>query len=367
MILIYAILIIYALLIVAFIIGNYRLNNAELIEYPTTKVSVIIAFKDEEKNIENVVQCLINQEYSKDLLELIFVNDHSEDTGKHVIKELAIKSGGSIKILDLEDKIGKKEALNYGIENATGELLLTTDADCWMGSRWVLSMASEFERTNASFIAGPVGLESNNSIFENLMQIEFAGLLASTSGGFGINKPFMCNGANLCFTRSIYHELKPYESNKEKASGDDVFFLHQVKEGKHKRSFVNTKEAMVKTNGANDIMEFINQRIRWAGKSSSYRDIDTILIGLIVVLTNIGLLVSFYWFLMNVLTIISMLSLFLFKAIFDIILIYSAKRWVLSKNIIINSLLLSFIYPFYSVGIALLSLGFKPKWKGRKT
>ena len=110
---------------------------------------------------------------------------------------------------------------------------------------------------------------------------------------------------------------------------------------------------------------FFNQRLRWAGKSRGYRDLDIILIGLLITSVNLSLLFSFYKYLIGDYTLINLTSLFLIKSILDVALIYSARSWVLAKNIILNSLLLSFIYPFYSVGIALLSLVIKPKWKGR--
>jgi cellulose synthase/poly-beta-1,6-N-acetylglucosamine synthase-like glycosyltransferase len=365
-ILISIIFIAYTILIGGLILGNFRLVHSEITNSPKTKVSIIIAFKDEERNLEKLLRCLMSQDYSSDLLELIFVNDHSIDNGEEKLKLLSKSSPFLVKNLNLDKGEGKKKAIDFGIESSNGEFIITTDADCFMNPKWVLSLVSEFESTKASFIAGPVGLTSNNSFVENVLQLEFSALIASTSGGFGTNRPIMCNGANLGFTRKVYDELKPYESNAKQASGDDVFFLHQVKKNGLVMGFVNSRDALVSTKGSNRIIEFINQRIRWAGKSKAYRDIDTILVGLIVTLTNLVLLLSFFCFLIWELSFVNLSGLFLFKSILDIALIYSAKNWTLTKNIILNSLLLSFIYPFYSVGIALLSLAYKPKWKGRK-
>lgn len=357
---------IYSLLILAFIIGNRRLKAHSLKDNPRIKVSVIVAFKDEEKNIEILAKSLIQQEYPTDLLEFVFVNDHSNDRGKEVLRQALKESSFHYKILDLEDSKGKKSALDFGINSSEGELILTTDADCWMGPLWVKSMANQFKATQSSFVAGPVGLESDKSFVGNIMQLEFAALIASTSGGFGINKAFMCNGANLGFSRKLYDELKPYDANKNLASGDDVFFLHQVKDKKRNHSFNKNSAALVYSSVETDLMKFWKQRMRWASKSVDYQDEDIMGFGFLILIVNIVMILSVLSLVLSTKNLNLFLILFVWKYVLDTALIISAKRWIKAKNIILNSLLLSFIYPFYSVGIALLSLGFKPKWKGRR-
>ncbi len=356
----------YAILIIAFIIGNKRLSTHSKVETSTSKVSVIVAFKDEASNLERLVKSLLNQDYPSELLDFVFVNDHSKDKGKELLEKALTKSSFRYKILDLQNSEGKKNALDFGINSSYGEFILTTDADCWLDTDWVSSMVMQFVITDSRFISGPVSLSSENSTLGQLIQLEFAALIASTSGGFGINKPFMCNGANLGFTKALYDEFKPYENNSQIASGDDVFFLHACKSKSCKMSFVANHKALVFSSAPRNLKSFIEQRIRWAAKSKAYKDLFTILIGLVVFATNITLLVCLLYVLINLSNLIWFLALFGTKITLDFFLLLSAKNWIGVQKIFLNSLLLSFLYPFYSVGIALLSLIYKPTWKGRK-
>lgn len=366
MIVAYLIFFLYAILISVFIIGNLRLQSLKKQDIPRTKVSVIVAFKDEASNLERLVKSLLNQDYPSQLLDFVFVNDHSEDKGKELLEKALTKSSFRYKILDLQNSEGKKNALDFGINNSNGDFILSTDADCLTNSEWVSTMVKQLEFKKSRFIAGPVSLSSENSTLGQLIQLEFAALIASTSGGFGINKPFMCNGANLGFTKALYYEIKPYENNSQIASGDDVFFLHACKAKSCKMSFVANNKALVFSSAPRNLKSFIQQRIRWAGKSKAYKDLFTIFIGLVVFATNITLLVSLVYVLINLSNSIWFLALFGTKITLDFFLLLSAKNWIGVQKIFLNSLLLSFLYPFYSVGIALLSLIYKPTWKGRK-
>ncbi|KAA3652529.1 MAG: glycosyltransferase [Bacteroidetes bacterium] len=356
----------YGVLIASFIWGNLRMKSPRSHSALTTSVSVVIPFRNEEGVIEKLAKALLNQDFPKSLVEFVFVNDHSTDGGKEKLIACLMDSKLKYSILELTAETGKKAALNRGILQATGELIITTDADCWMNPLWLSSMVAQFETNKADFIVGPVVLESNHSLKANLLQTEFAALIASTSGAIGINKAFICNGANLAFKKALYIEIEPYQSNSNLASGDDVFFLHKAKAMNKKIVFANHEEAIVKTEMETNFNKFINQRVRWAAKSKQYKDSDTIAFGLIISFMNLCVLTSLLLTAFNKLAFSFLIGLLVFKFILDYLLLLSAKSWMSTKSTFKNALLLSFIYPIYAVGIALLSLGFKPQWKGRK-
>ena len=121
-------------------------------------------------------------------------------------------------------------------------------------------------------------------------------------------------------------------------------------------------EAIVNAQSVSTFTDFINQRVRWAAKSKSYSDKESLFIGFLVFAINLLLLVylikgDYGLFLV----------LFGFKFILDLIFISFSPKWISKKNLFINSIILSIVYPIYSIGIALLSLLYQPYWKGRKT
>ena len=68
-----------------------------------------------------------------------------------------------------------------------------------------------------------INLLSSFQITENIA------LTAITAGFCGINRPFMCNGANLAFTKHAYIEVNGYSNNFHISSGEDVFLLEDLK------------------------------------------------------------------------------------------------------------------------------------------
>tara|TARA_R110002096_G_scaffold352864_7_gene546074 strand:- start:16420 stop:17469 length:1050 start_codon:yes stop_codon:yes gene_type:complete len=333
-----------------------------------TSVSVIIPFKNEVSNLPLIFNSLKSQNYPSELCEIIFVDDYSSDDGFKHITEL-IKKDGLFKLVKNEFEQGKKYALEYGIQRAKNDLILTSDADCTFGENWIDSMVAVLESKNAHLVVGPVKLETDLSLIGSLIQLEFSALIASTSGAIGIGKAFMCNGANLAFSKKLFLDLNPFNTNSKHASGDDVFLLHKIKSVFSKSAsihFANHSNALVSSKTAIDFKQFIHQRLRWAGKSVSYKDGFSIFVGFIVFLTNLALLLSLITWLLGFISASMFLVFFLVKWLIDYLLLNSVETWIRPKKSFFYSFLLSFFYPFYIVSIALLSLLIQPEWKGRK-
>ena len=118
----------------------------------TKSVSVIIACRNEDQNILKLISCLKKQNFDKKKLELIFINDHSEDKTLELL-EKSQKNWSYLEVINLKDSItGKKNAIREGIKVAAGDIILCTDADCEMGERWIETIIKYFEDPNCRFI-----------------------------------------------------------------------------------------------------------------------------------------------------------------------------------------------------------------------
>jgi cellulose synthase/poly-beta-1,6-N-acetylglucosamine synthase-like glycosyltransferase len=100
-------------------------QHAEL-PVPSPRVSCIVAVKDEVDEISRCVQSMLGSDYPG--LEVIVVDDASTDGTTELLAELA--SAGQFRLLTLDRNVGKKRALSFGVEHATGEILIFTDSDC---------------------------------------------------------------------------------------------------------------------------------------------------------------------------------------------------------------------------------------------
>lgn len=358
----------YLLLVFFFIVGNYRLPvKPSLRIEDAAAVSVLVPFREEAKNLAALIDALMGQDYPSEKVELIFIDDHSTDSGAEIVKK---KLGNRLfQLLSMDKQFGKKAALRKGVEAASNELILTTDADCSMGEKWLESMMAYFQNDKPHLLVGPLSFQKKSGLWSAIVRTEFAALIASTAGAIGINRPFMSNGANLGFSRALYLSLGDDDLKTNVASGDDVFLLHAIKRKFGKKAiitFAADKDALVITQSTSSLKDFFNQRLRWASKSKFYRDAFTITVGSLVFLGNLNLILGFLATVSGLLKVEFLMGYFAIKWLVDSLLIYATKKWNPMQPSLITTFLLSLFYPFYIIAVALLSLLFKPHWKGRK-
>jgi len=354
----------YSCLLFVFIFAWQKLNRQMPVkaQIPSTFCSVLIAVRNEENNLNTLINSLLKQVFPKHLHEIIFIDDHSADQSKQLIQTYS-KKHAHIKYLALETALsGKKAAIKKGIKQAQGELIITTDADCEMGANWLSTIVLHYETKKPAMLIAPVVIQ-NYSFFERLQAIEFATLIASTAAAAAQNRAIMCNGANLAYQKQVFNQFSD-ALNSDFTSGDDLLLMLRIKKEKLPISFVNSPDAVVKTKAQNSLRSFWNQRKRWVSKTKAYRDFDIILTGIIVLSTNLSLL----YLIVNQLFTVYFVLFFLFKTSLDLGLMLMASKLVLSRNLrktwFWTFPVLQIIYPFYMLAVVLSGWG-KFRWKGR--
>jgi cellulose synthase/poly-beta-1,6-N-acetylglucosamine synthase-like glycosyltransferase len=315
------------------------------------KVSVVIALRNEEVNIPYLLEDLFKQDYPQEDIEFILVDDFSTDASYDLLQQ----SNFPIKVIR-SSKEGKKAAISRGVSSAQYDFILTTDADCRLSSDWVKQMLSPFADDNVHLVSGPVSYTNLNTVFDKFQAIEFMSLIGSGAGAIGADTAFMCNGANMAFRKSIFSS-----TNEHIASGDDVFLLHHVKKSNAKIAFVKEQSAIVFTSPKKSVTAFINQRKRWASKSSSYTDIAAQWVSVVVFLTNLLILLLLFIGKFKLL-----LILFLVKVLIDYRFVKSLSRFFFYEKYLSYYWLMSILYPFYIVWVALSSQLSSYEWKERK-
>jgi cellulose synthase/poly-beta-1,6-N-acetylglucosamine synthase-like glycosyltransferase len=290
---IYLILIIgglYVLVIASFFYGWIKLKPFQYANKKNdVKVSVLIPFRNEEKNIPQLLNVLISQSYPQYLVQIIAINDHSTDNSINKIEELNIHN---LQILNLpEGSAGKKAALLAGLNAATGVIIITTDSDCIPTLYWIETIVNYYHVYNPVMVLAPVIGRHHHSIFNKFQELELYSLLGSTAGALAIRHPVMCNGGNLSYSREVLEKIKEVYGNTCAASGDDIFTLLTLKKKYPGRiNYIKSIQAMVTTRLENTLPGFINQRKRWASKARYYRDRDIIFTALAVLFINLLLL-----------------------------------------------------------------------------
>ena len=259
---------------------------------PSLRVSVVIAVRNEEKNMGRLLDCLCVQDYPKELFEIVLVNDHSEDRSAEIFTAYNFR-GINKTIIHLEEGYAsKKNAIAKGISVSSGDLIITTDADCEMNHSWVSSIAAYASSTNAKFIAAPVRMTSKKTVLGVFQTLDFITLQGIT--GASVFKRFhtMCNGANLAYRKSAFYEVNGFDGIDNVPSGDDMLLMHKIFLKYPQQVFyLKNKNATVDTHAELTWKDFFNQRIRWASKAVHYKDKRIFYILLLVYLVNICFLI----------------------------------------------------------------------------
>ncbi len=341
---------------------NTKTTNLRERHSPTKKsISVIIPFRNESDNLPNLLESLKNQS-DKENMEYVFVDDHSTDNGKELIKT----SGLNYKLIELSDKEkGKKTAINKGVQHSPSDIIVTTDADCIHPKNWLKSIKNYFEDHNPDLLIMPVSYSNQPvSLTSFLGYFEFISLQIVGGSKALKHKPILSNGANLAFKKSIYsiHKTLP-----EIASGDDIFLLHHLKKEKADIRYLKSKEVLVKSKFPSSISSILNQRIRWAKKSTAVNDFNFSYLGSLILLINLSLLALLVFSIANITCFLLFLVLFISKLIADYRLLVASKD-LFSTTIPFGFFTLcQLIYPIYFIFIA-LNLIFRRSqyWKDRK-
>ncbi len=396
---------------------------------PTTPLSILIPARNEADNILHCLNAILAQGYPSDLLEIIVIDDHSTDNTADLVKQLAqpracwgfafepnaakfcsergatiehsrsyvneaqrsagqnLASAGqkvnsqqapNIHLIHLADFVEKnstqsfkKKAIEIAVGQATGTLIVTTDADCTMGKNWLKLLVAYYEEHGSAFIAAPVIFYDEKNVFQRFQALDFVSMMGVT--GAGIHRKFqhLCNGANLAYERAAFYEVNGFEGIDQLASGDDLMLIQKMaKRFPDRIGFIKNPDAATFTTPKRTLQSFMSQRIRWATKTIAYPDFKVTmtwaLVWLFCVSIPISLLLAFFlgikmlWF---------GLAQLLVKIIIDYIFLRKVAIDLCRKDLVSLPVYLPSIFMELTYIIVIGALGNIIKnyeWKGRR-
>lgn len=360
---------IYFLYIIIQIVAWIKLPNASNRDncVPQTKISVIVAARNEEFVIADCISAMTKQTYPNDLVELIVVNDHSTDhTQKITIEALSGLKMANKFISASPGQHGKKSAITEGIKNASGELIVITDADCISTSKWLMTMEYEYRQSGTHMLCGPVKINKERGFLGYFQSLELCGLSLLSGAGIHIGIPLLCNGANVAYTRTVFNELKGFAGIDANPSGDDILFMFKVQQNyPGKIRYVKSKDAFVATSAQSTWKDFFSQRIRWASKGMTSKNPLNSFISVLVFGVNFLSAITILVILVHIkLSVLLMCGLSL-KVFADFLLLLVATTYFGKKKLL-------WIFPFaelftmlYTVWIGITVSFSTYSWKGR--
>jgi glycosyltransferase involved in cell wall biosynthesis len=182
-------------------------------------LSVVVAAKDEQANIEKCVRTILDQDYPN--LELIVCNDRSTDATGEIVERIAAGDSRvkAINIAELpEGWAGKNHAMQKGIAAARGQWICMTDADCRLSSPQTLTAAMQYAGDSGADMISVLPTLEMRGFWEHLLQPVFCGLLMMWFPPGKVNDPAKphayANGMFMLISRSAYEAIGTHEAIK---------------------------------------------------------------------------------------------------------------------------------------------------------
>ncbi len=363
----------YSIVMIGLIVGLRRIRRPYSRRTPF--VSIIVAARNEEENLDRLLSQLTQQSYPK--YEIIIANDRSEDRTKSIIAKWQ-KRNRRIKRVDIRQTpdgwAPKKHALRSAIQRSKGEILCFTDADCVPPLTWVDGLVRYFD-AKVGLVAGysPYDeslLPDNHDrssfgrrlLHQFIRYEEFKGALWS-AGSIALRRAWLCTGRNLAYRRKVFDDVDGFERIKHSTSGDDDLFLQLVRRStRWDIAYTTSDSTHVPTAPPMDFRSFLQQRIRHfsAGKYFSF---PMKLFFASFHLSN--LLIFFYfmlWLLMPGLSYM-FLAAFAIKLFVDMVFLLVGGHTLGQRNLNPSFLMMEILYILYNTFIGPLGFVRRFEWK----
>lgn len=331
--------------------------------------SVIINFRDEQEFLPKLLSSIAGLSFSRERVQFIFINDASSDDSVSIIKIFAqYHPQINMALYDrvVQSPSAKKDGITQALTHALFNHIVTTDADCLLPPKWLTAFEEHYTRfPDSIFVAAPVQMVTNNTLLSQLQASEMTALQVITMGGFGIRQPFLCNGANMSFTKSIFYELHGYEGNDDIASGDDIFLLEKSAALDASACYyLKDQKAIVNTTAKASWRNMIVQRARWAQKGTKTKSMLNKLVSAQVFISSVFFIVSPILLLTQIVSAKAVATAITLKIFTDVVVLvignafFENKKW---KRYVVTQLC---IYPVVVVAVAAVSFT-RVRWKGR--
>jgi peptide/nickel transport system permease protein len=339
---------------------------------PQSKFSIVIPARNEAANIEACLAGILAQNYPAHLLEVIVIDDFSEDETANIVASLALQHN-NVRLLRLQDFTKdeniiayKKRAIEIAIEKANHPWIVTTDADCSFTKNWLASYDAYIQEHNCVMVAAPVAYKNTGSFLSVFQVLDFISLQGITAAAVGSGSHTLCNGANLCYSKEAFERVGKFSGIDHLPSGDDMLLMHKMKKSySGKIGYLYAADAVVTTAPSPTLGLFIQQRIRWSSKSLGYQDKIIFWILLLVYLLNFSLLVHLPVNLIETGNINNWLILIGCKTLVEIPFMYASAKFFKQQKLLWWFLFMQPFHILYTVVAGWFGTFGSYKWKGR--
>ena len=257
-------------------------KDSNLQYFGSDSVSLIVCAHNEYANLKELIPLLMGQKVPN--LELIIVDDRSEDNTYALLKEFSSHYAGKIRVIHIPNLVEgynpKKYALTQGILAARNKIILLTDADCRPSSSdWVTEMMAAFDG-NSEIVLGFSPYFKQKGILNAFIQYEtfYTAIqyLSLTLSGM----PYMGVGRNMAYKKSLFINQQGLKKYQHITGGDDDLFINQVAKPNNVSIRIHPKSQVYSIPKKNWV-SWYRQKIRHLSVSKHYHLSSKIILGIV--------------------------------------------------------------------------------------
>lgn len=238
-----------------------RGDPSPALEDCNASVSVVVAARNEEKNIRHCLDALSKQDYPN--FEIIVVDDRSRDETAKIVTDFAGHES-SLRLVRVSQNSsglsGKQNALDAGIGAVRGEIVLCTDADCRPSPQWISRTTARMAQEKADFIFGRTRMVPGASLWHRFQALGLDLLFGIALALHRLGMPGSCMGNNIAFRRDRYLEIGGQKALGYQATEDFALMTRFRKRGFRISAIA---EPIVATPAEISGITYVRQQLRW--------------------------------------------------------------------------------------------------------
>jgi len=211
------------------------------------RVSVVVPAHNASATIEECLQALARQSLPRAEYEVIVVDDGSSDSTR------ATAARYGVEVLT-QDHQGPATARNLGADEAQGEIILFTDADCVPASNWIETMLAPFRDDQ---IAGAKGVYRTHqkALVARFVQLEYEDKYDLMRKERYID---FIDTYSAAYRKEVFNNNEGFDPAFPRASGEDVEFSYRLAERGYKMVFV--PQAIVYHHHVDSLRDYLKRK-----------------------------------------------------------------------------------------------------------
>ena len=179
----------------------------------TPFVSIIVPCLNEERHISACLDSIVANDYPKDKLEILVVDGMSKDKTRGIVEKFKIQ------LLD-NPKVITPAAMNVGIKNAKGDIIIKMDAHCVYAKDYISKCVEHLEGSGADNVGGVLqSVPAKNTLMAKAIAVCLSHFFGTGGSYFrtGVSEPREVDTVAFgCYRKEVFQKIGLFNEKMEK-------------------------------------------------------------------------------------------------------------------------------------------------------